>query len=681
MALHRLPLLLTCASLLGARPVLAQPTESSPTVEGYTGILSVPTGEVGADGTFGFLYGHHRAGPSLPAVIDSFVLTLTALPYLELSARATGDLEPGHRDLSAGFKVSLPMRQLRWWLPAIGAGVMDIGGHSPASFFEARYVVATEQLGPVRLTFGRGFGPDRLKGWLGGIELAAAPWFHLLADHDAHEVHVGARALVPMRLGALPMVVGVSVGVAPEREGASLDFSIHARGALGTADGAGRRWASEHGMVPELIPSGRTVDAAPVRVDQAVHQILARLAAIGFENLRVGQLHAGRTLVVEYENSRFTHSELDGLGVVLGVVAAESPVDVVQVAVYPHRFGLALVEVRAPVAALRDLFSADAGLAARGRVKVAESLELSPCLSDLSDVDWARDRPTRPGFLRPRIILQPGISTGLATDYNMFDYALTLQPELQLPLWTGATVSVLGELPIAWTDEYERGGFRPDRPRVRLLHALVYQAVRLPLPATALLGAGVVPPDPRLPVQDAEARPGALGELIFAPHDVIRFRIQGALSRSEGRLVDSEIGSLRVRLPLDAFVEGAAGKFFEGSRGFRVDVGRHFGDTLVSGFYAHTSYRFGGISVSLPLTFRRDMRVEGVQVRGSSRWQYSQGSVVGEFNVLTRRNGLRPETGHNLDRVFYDNDRLRGDYVRSRLDRLREAFLLFGSGG
>ena len=149
------------------------------------------------------------------------------------------------------------------------------------------------------------------------------------------------------------------------------------------------------------------------------------------------------------------------------------------------------------------------------------------------------------------------------------------------------------------------------------------------------------------------------------------------------------LGSYRYYFgPLDLYVEGTGGQFLDQDRGFLVEVKRFFGDTAFSVFYKNSwtaeranvnseHVQMGGFMISFPLTPRRDMKpLASVQVRGADEWSYTQQVKIvgpGAANDVNTSIGLDPQPAYNLERVFYNRDRLSEEYIRGHLLRLREA--------
>jgi hypothetical protein len=152
------------------------------------------------------------------------------------------------------------------------------------------------------------------------------------------------------------------------------------------------------------------------------------------------------------------------------------------------------------------------------------------------------------------------------------------------------------------------------------------------------------------------------------------------------------LGSYRYYFgPLDLYLEGTAGQFLDNDRGFSIELKRFFGDTAISLFYKNSlteaktnvnqeHVQMGGVQISIPLTPRRDMKPSLVQVKGSNEWSYAQETKIvtpGNTNSVNTSIGLDPQMGYNLERVYYNRDRLNEEYIWRHIPRLRDAYLTY----
>ncbi len=74
------------------------------------------------------------------------------------------------------------------------------------------------------------------------------------------------------------------------------------------------------------------------------------------------------------------------------------------------------------------------------------------------------------------------------------------------------------------------------------------------------------------------------------------------------------------------------------------------------------------------------MKPYPLQVRGTDEWSYAQEVVIaapGRRNPVGRSIGVDPLADFNLAHVFYNRDRLSGEYIKKHLLRLRDAYAAY----
>jgi membrane-associated phospholipid phosphatase len=185
-------LLLTTASAIGA----------TPTLQGQSGYINMPSASVETDGTFSVGYGFDKP-------YGSFWATATVLPFLQVTGRYVSiNGIPGFTNESGQYgsaygrykdKVADAKLQL-WnestWLPAVAVGATDLLG---TELFKGKYVVATKSFGfgPLKnIEASIGYGNQRPDG-----VFAAARWYSLdvrglavVAEYDANDYRKDFRA-------------------------------------------------------------------------------------------------------------------------------------------------------------------------------------------------------------------------------------------------------------------------------------------------------------------------------------------------------------------------------------------------------------------------------------------------------------------------------------------------------
>ncbi len=644
-------------------PALARSDGGSLTPQGFSGVIATPDASVVADGHFALSYSRLRVpGRGEP---DNFVLGLGLLPFVEFSGRLAHVETNVINDLSASAKLKLPLSLAHRYLPDLAVGLQDLASASP--YFRSRYLVATETVGPLRVSAGLGFGPDRLDGFFGGAELRVTSWLRLQAEHDGVWASLGAAARVPLGVGGLPVALGASVWGRAGDGVRDLDVAVSVEAPLG---GTKRSPVPESG---DAIESGDTINVGgpvPAQLPDAaavsMSVVEGLLVEAGFENVRVG-VKAERAAYVQLEDNRFHGNELDGLGVALGIVAIRAPRELDWIVLVQRKTGLALRELWVPRWPLVAYLEGKGG-----RDRLESELDVSPCLSSVADVVFAGSRQNS-SYGKLRVTLAPRIQTVVGTEVTPFAYVLSAKPEVTATLWPGAVINAAWEIPLAWSQEFDDGGvFRQDRRGIHTAHALLYQGFSIAPGLMGLAGGGLF----------RRNKGGVLGELMWASPDGF-FWLRGSGGYFRDRLdgeFSSALGSARVWLPwIDGSLEVTGGRYFFGDVGGGVELARYFGDTEVGVYYQRSDAQIAGARVALPLTPRRGMRPGRIQLRGPTRWRYDQITTVNQAaNTFYPNQGILPQTSYTLRDEYLNAGRLGSDYVRAHLDRMREAYLRWG---
>jgi hypothetical protein len=697
---------MSCISFSLARGVsaaVAVPFHNGLSLQGFTGILNTPSAHVTAEGDFYALYSNQEESKwrQITPYQDNYMFSVGLFNFIELGGRLFEAPGVG-RDLSANLKVtSAPLTRNYPYVPVIAAGMQDLAGG--ATFLKTSYLVLSEDIWRLRISAGYGRGPERMKGVFAGGEFKAHDWVYLLGEYDTKETNVGARVVLPQfwkvpvsftataktSLNYQPGNFEVAVGLS-----LPLDFKVrNAKPVQGsTFIVQGSTANSEPGTLkqptplpavnvePRTLNLERAVAVEPAVKTSNLHALRDRLIREGFLNVRVGTHE--RTLVVEYENTIFNHNELDALGLVAGLACEAAQDDLYMLRVVMKRRNIRMAAISVPLKYLRVF------------------LERPEGLQDLRDhlvVDLeARGRGTavfasgddNSGMFNTSLVLAPGLTTFVGTEVGVFDYLLSLKPELTTTLWKGAAVTARWDVPISWSDNLEDGKlYRSSRQSAQLERLMLFQAMK-PLPSVMLnLGAGMI----------VHGRYGMLNEAAWSPGDgEHRFRIAQGWNEdgTTRRRSDLLLGSYRYYYsPLDLSLEGTAGKFWAEDEGISLELKRFFEDTAVSIYYKdtkgtdHKRWQAAGVQFSFPLTPRRDMKpMAKIQVRGSDEWSYAQETtfINSNFNNLPGNYlppyplAFNPLPSQALYRVYFDRDRLNAAYIRQHLDRLRDAWLKYG---
>ena len=674
---------------------------------GVAGGLSIPQAHALGNGTLAFGLGNPREPQSVTqsARSVSHVLGVGLAPGVDLvgrfaeyaTRRADGFILGGRSDLSANLKFSAPL-----WAGTeatrVAVGVNDIAGG--AAMFRAAYAVVTQPWGAWSATLGAGTGREQplpgtrqpLDGVFGGIDYRLPAGLlpgrlTLSAEHDGRQALAGARWTSP----TVPMLAGARLSASAHRTLASGVMPGHTAVGFFVALPFGERFGP--GTVQEAqataAVAGATTDASPPQAAQpaaATDSPPARLGRLkdalvgaGLEKVRVGRL--GADWVVEYQNHRYGHHELDAVGLVLGLAAQAAPPEVERLVISALKTGQPVMTLSVAAQAWRE-FVGD------GRVgPLRESLQVQRGSGfDPRRVDWVSDRPGPATRLQLRLVPQLAYTVG--TEFGAFDYSLALRVAATAPLWAGAQVVANVQQRVAVSDQARAEGVFASLRQPQGLQALA-------LHQTLWLGRHVVVGG-AVGVFEYDA-PGVEGEaLVFVPgrDDVVRLRGR-QLQRRPGMPVGGQMqqwASYRWVSPFDGWardtwVEVGLQRYPDQSTGPMLTVSRWWGD-----FGAHLTYRKGGVrqyaglEVSLPLTPRAAPTVGPVQILGASQWRTGLRTRITDA-ASGGGNWVEPgivrdfASAWDIERQSLDAGRHGPGHVAQHLPRLREAWLALRPDG
>lgn len=617
--------LLCCASAAHGEPALG----------GGSGLLTVPDARVQAEGTATFQFSRIYPDLARTEQTDAWYAGVGFAPGLELGGRAIATaLRAGRRDLSLDAKYQLP-----WEVAGVrvAVGAHDLGGVE--RLLPREYAVATWSSAPLDVTLGYGRGRNVLDGPFGGVAWRPWPLLTLVAEHDAEDLNGGLKLAAPELAGWRASGSASWRGALEETEYAlQLEFPLgreHAREAPAIA--------SRDAVV---VPRGTVRD---------------RLLALGFEAVQVGRRDGG-VLVVRLENRRYNHAAGDGIGLALGTIAALAPDDVDRIELFLCAYGVPLLRVAASRNWIADL-------------------AVEP-VDEVPDAAWEQALETAHAL---ELVVEPVLRTAVATEHGLLDYGLGLRARVTAPLAGGLLASVGAQAPVARSDDFGEGRpFQPLAPKGGIDLGLL-QYLHSPQPGWTLLwSAG------RAQVFRAGVETAALDQ-------AWRSRSGAHRLRSKLMWLQGDAGTREVALAGYDWLDAAraygvgltAGRFYAGDAGARLDVERHFGDTIFGLFYkfAGRDDQAIGATVSLPLTPRRDPRPSWIQLKGPRRWAHALGTTLDGPPSDTSPDGtnpIRPLLLHepllelDLERDVLDAGRLGEDWLREELPRLYDAFATWG---
>lgn len=688
-------------------------------LQGFTGLINTPNAYVTPDSRVDVSLNNQLESEFVDLYPDghSFLFSMGVLPYVELggrlavrndNSRNNGDIRGGNRDLSGNIKLQIPWQ--REYFPAIALGAQDFGGG--ANNFRTTYLVATETLGPLQLSIGYGIGPDRMDGTFGGLALRTIDWLYLLADNDANESNVGLRLTTPRPVfGGLEANFTAKLRTTGEADDIALGITI--RFPLGNAHHNSTPVASSQGaasvaattsndnastnnqrnttpppttatapiIAAPAIPASEpaTADQMPTltasTLDSPYDLIARRLNKLGFQRVRVGADNAG-TLYVQFENARYNHNFLDGMGLALGVATAMAPAEIETVEALATKRAVPTMRVAVPAALYRSFLADPMPVLGelRNRMRIVRSGEFGD-----SNIHWyTNSEHTTRTWLD--IVLRPDVRTRVGTEYGTIDYSLALRTDARVNLWTGALLNTTWDVPVSHSDDLNPGRVYSDALHKSGLHDVYLQQL-LPLTDTIanLTSVGQL-------YADDQFYNGAWNETVWSPRSGPH-SLRAKLGYFTGQ--DDDVDRTMWNgyynyfwAPKDIALELNYGQFWYQDTGFIFTARRFFGDTAVSAFLKYNGDKSGGITISLPLTPRQDLKPGLIHVRGTPRWTYDIQTSIGlapNSNPTNTRIAVDRNPYFNVQKDVLDSGRLNGPYVREHVLRLRDAYVTWGA--
>ena len=586
---------------------------------GYSGFLNVPSATVVNHGQADVQYSDQafisRRSNKGYGHYNNVSGTFGVFPFVEVGGRMVWDTTQNNcyiddceiRDLSANVKVQAPLIPQDWF--TLAAGVQDLGGET--GDFEAYYLVAGKQLGPVELAVGYG-RPEHsgryLDGAFGAVSYRPLPWLNLIAEHDSQDARVGVGASTPR--GWLPWDMQVKGKVLAwdnsdgdkDRHFMSVGVSIP----FGSSARKERLKPMPEQAVASAQPQAAATEDTPARA--TAQRIGQQLVDEGYENVRTASKDG--TLHIWWENNLYNRDERDSI---LQVARRAH-----QAAGSHRQAQLTLVNQGLPVLSQSVSLSDD------------EPYEVSRRFArntvfDNEQPEWDFEGSYGPSW-KPRLTLSPSMSTGVATEYGVWDASVALSSELSFNLWPGALASARYDVEIYQTDDFDKGGvFYDNRQRTDLVEAEIQQTFKLHPQLYTSFHAG----------RYAINFNGGINEtLLFSPggRHAIGF-LGGKFSHTDSQMGDrtQALAQYTYYNPgLDAQFTVYGGQFFAEDEGFRIDSRFWFGDYALTLQYKNTDAEFVSLGWVIPLTPVKDHQFRYLQIKGNADWNYAVQTRINE---------------------------------------------------
>ena len=678
------------ATTVFSLPLLANENiDSLSSHQSFTGLTNTPNAQVINTGDFNLYYGQGVPFQQGIGDLDNWVGSFGLFPGLEVGGRVVTktydcniytESDCGIRDLSASAKYQLPYIYDYTGIN-LAVGSQDIGG--AANNFQTTYIVADKSFDflPVRLS--AGYGQSKIEsgimdGPFGGIEIQPFTFLQLTGEYDSTEFNSSIKAMTPK--GLLPYDIRASVNYQVYTTREDTDHNIW--GVSVSAPVVGYKdsqpYPQSHSK-PE--PKQQLQSELASSEISGLTSLARRLEQEGFINIQIGKLDD--SIVIALENRRYNRNQIDGAGVALGIITANSgqalkddlaitttstKIDMIMLA-----NGIPMLSIEADAQCYRQFLLT--GIECKKLQLSTQNLT-----AKLDNAKWQHHKINN-GLGRAQIIVSPAARYALATEYGVLDYSLALATNVYVPLWKGFAVDVRYLLPIDNSDDYEEdeiwGNNQFDNEIDR---AVIHQAFRLPYNFMTQFSAGYI---------YGGYLGGANETVWYSPQGYHSVGIQmsqftykndtdefGNEMEDKGTL----LGNYTLSIPeYNWQLELKAGEFWEGDRGFQATTNHWLGDVKVYASYLNSEdEQFVTAGVSFPLAFWRGMKPGYVQLKGIDEFNLSAQTRIGEtHNQLNTGLGTTLDFQHSLARQYYNRNRFVPNYVESNVQRLRNAYLRY----
>lgn len=727
--------------------IITQSYAKEPSVEmslqGFTGLLNTPNAELTREGTAELQRNTERNISLSEKTALNMILSFGLFSNIELSGRIWeqdsnydyGDFyDFGMRDVSVNFKLLLLDGK-----DSLAVGSQDFGGG--ATNFKTTYLVGSKIIGPTRFSMGYGTGPDRMKGTFGGLEWTIFENLDLIAEHDTKDNNLGLR----IRTSKDWIGHGIKVGFIAKQ---AINSSYHKQFEYGLgltipfwnnhylekpltltnnhypppkllsnlnkenavnkiSENKKQNVINPYGLLPlnSETKNKLLLETNPKDKDnfyKKLEKIGNKLIDLGLENVRVG--FSDNVVYVEYENHRYNHNELDALGLVMGVTAVETPESLNWMVVLVKKDNLPVIEIKIPTEGYRDFLMGpkDSNKLSVWPISVG-SLWSKMTISNVNNsldyynVQWIDlNQQNNPWA---RITLFPAVpSYFLATEFNLLDYALVWNSEIEMPIWKGGVLNTAWSLPLSHSKNLEEGNvFGRFFPEPEIYNLWLQQGTRPSSNVFNLTGLGMNRLDKTDYFglyNDISWIPNSGDHRLFAELGYFRnfneTDNQPYWKNQKQRTI--AMASYRYfYTPLDLALDATIGKFWFKDHGIVLKGSRFFGDVSITLYYIQTkggqtsevglNDRVAGLTFGIPLTPRQDMKPGLVQVKGNERWYMGLETTIakqGQANYLNPDLAIAPSFTRSINRNYINYGRLSPSYIRNHILRLREAYARWG---
>lgn len=661
---------------------------TSQSLQGYTGVINTPNAQVLQTGEFAFQYNNqfdnHLRGYDYSRLENgekNYILGIGLFSFLEIDGRVAD--APGYlMDLSANIKFKIPWTPS--YLPHFAFGIQDFGG--AANNYDNYYGVIDKTYGWCRFALGYGYARNthedrkRMDGVFASLEIQPRDWVSVMVENDTKENHVALRVATPSSLH-LPCKFEAKVVQNITQSATSVSFVMnipflnHKEYSVAIKKDSSSEVPLQSSSQEDIVVSEHHKVykklSSLVVIQPTIQALEKEMMRIGFENIRIVKVN--ETLYVEFENAVFDANDLDAFGYVLGMLAM-SGVSYENYSVTLLKNNLQTLTLLGKKKPLQAFFLED--------TPYNESVfkHNLVCKRTINRKRIPYGAKKRSSFFIPRVEFSLGMTSTIATEYGLFDYIAALRTNVSMNLYDGLVLSAMYETPFANSHDFDEGEVYYNETKMsnRLVTAMIHQTIHIKdVFSTTSFG------------KYQTDYMGILNQTTYAPvsgEHALAFR-GGWFYDKDDNSQDFYLFSYRYNYaPKDLFFELEYGKFWYGDIGAQLSLKRFFRDLSVTLYYKNSALtnngstieeEFAGIEFAFPFTLRKLPASQHLHIKGKRDWHYSIFSTINKddgTNTLNTNFGIVPLNDLELESEYLNRDRLNGSYVKSHLERLRNAY-------
>ena len=643
---------------LSTTTLFAQQIDALPSFQGFKGAVNTPNATVYKEGEFEFLYSNQIDNLSSSNSVDfrehtnqsNYFINMGMLPHLDLSFRYTnGNDTLTNKDFLedrvVSFKYQLPFVPKE--LFQIALGMQDVGGG--ASRVTSTYGVLSKEFNTVRASIGYAKGDNKgsLNGAFGSVEYQPFSWLNIAGEYDTHDWNAAVKTDYLAQIGQQKINLGLMAKSSLEYN--DVYFGLYANFPFNNK--------SQHLKIDtKNIPSS-----------------IAELKNYGFSNISYSI--KDETLYFEYENTLYTYSDIDALGVVLGTLVMSNKAP--NIVVTTKKSNIDQLTTKVNTKAYKEFLTT-------GKFK-------SDLLQFTNQTTPDKKEPTDSDRFKPTLTLKPDFVLVDGSEYASFDYTLAMQAELSMRLAKGTILSTRYHIPLTISENFEEGKVFDYRNRnkttAEIDQILLSQYFQMDLPYhwISLLQVGQF--DRKLTGGSFESSISSLN----GKHALVvkATQLKDGMYQNLDRYGNDEYREERLLSyqyyfePLNTNIKLTAGEFLYGDEGTMFSLERYFSDTAVKFDISQTTHEIKGdhtvgrLTLSIPFGTTQKVKTKYLDIQGDYLTYNRRKTIVskGEPSYAQPLHLKEVENSFTLEKYYLNNKRFHPAYIKTNYNRLRNVFL------